>query len=50
MNSSHWLGLLELLIVFGFLLGWAVLELILLRYDKRRNKIDDTRRSPNPDD
>lgn len=33
---GNWLGLLELLIVFGFALGWGVLELVALRLDKKR--------------
>jgi hypothetical protein len=37
MNSS-WLGLLEMFIVLGFVLGLAVLELVVLHGDKRRKE------------
>lgn len=30
------LALLEMLIVFGFALGWGVLELVALRLDRKR--------------
>jgi hypothetical protein len=43
---GNWLGLLELLIVFGFALGWGVLELVALRLDKKR----ETRESTPPTD
>jgi hypothetical protein len=36
--GSSLLGLLELFIVLGFALGWAVLELVGLRLDQRRRR------------
>jgi hypothetical protein len=32
------LGLIELLLVFAFAIGWGILELICLRLDKRRER------------
>jgi hypothetical protein len=29
-------GLIELVVVFAFVLGWAVIELVALRYDRKR--------------
>jgi len=43
--NSKWMAFMELFVVFGFVLGWAVLELVALRLDKRKakeNKADDT--------
>ena len=34
--QSSLLGFMELFIVLGFALGWAVVELVALRLDKRR--------------
>jgi hypothetical protein len=34
--SSRWLGLLELFVVFGFVLAYGVVELYTLRLDRRR--------------
>jgi hypothetical protein len=34
--SGHLGGLLELLVVFAFVLGIGVVELVALRYDRRR--------------
>lgn len=36
--SSGTLVLLEMLLVLGLVLGWAVWELVSLRRDKRRDK------------
>lgn len=36
--SSGTLVLLEMLLVLGLVLGWAVWELLSLRRDKRRDK------------
>lgn len=36
--DSPWLAFLELFVVLGFGLGWAVLELLQLRRDKRRSE------------
>jgi hypothetical protein len=36
--DSPWLGLIELLVVLLFVLGWGILELVGLRLDKRRWK------------
>jgi hypothetical protein len=38
MNSSGMLGFMELFIVLAFALGWAILELVTLRMDKRRQE------------
>lgn len=38
MDSSSWMGFLELLIVLGFALGWAVLELVGLKLDRKRRQ------------
>jgi hypothetical protein len=35
---QDYLGLLEMLIVFGFVLGIAILELVCLRLDKKRKQ------------
>jgi len=35
---ADYLGLLEMFIVFGFVLGIAVLELVCLRLDKKRRQ------------
>lgn len=35
--SSRWLGLLELFVVFGFVLAYGVVELYTLRLDRRRS-------------
>jgi hypothetical protein len=40
---SHWAGLIECFVVLAFALGWAVLELVALRYDRKRDA-DDARR------
>jgi len=34
--QSSLIGFMELFIVLGFALGWAVVELVALRLDKRR--------------
>ena len=34
--SSSWLGLMELFVGAAVVLGWAVIELVILRRDKRR--------------
>lgn len=34
--SSSWLGLMELFVGATVVLGWAVIELVILRRDKRR--------------
>lgn len=34
--EHHWGGLVELFVVFLFVVGWGVLELVTLRLDKRR--------------
>lgn len=39
---GNWLGFLELLIVFGFALGWGVLELVALRLDRKRETDEKT--------
>ena len=36
MDSSNILGFIELFVVFGFVLGWGILELLGLRLDKKR--------------
>jgi hypothetical protein len=36
MDFSGLLGFMELFVVLAFALGWAVLELVALRMDKRR--------------
>jgi len=36
--DSSLLGLMELFIIFAFVLGWAILELVSLRLDKRRKE------------
>jgi hypothetical protein len=36
--ESGWLGLIELGVVLAFALGWAVLELVGLRLDRRRRE------------
>ena len=38
---SRWAGLIEFFVVFAFALGWAVIELVALRYDRRRGTRDD---------
>jgi hypothetical protein len=37
---AHLAGLIELGVVFGFALVWAALELIALRYDRKRSSED----------
>jgi hypothetical protein len=32
------LGLIELFVVFGFAIGWGILELVCLRMDKKRER------------
>jgi len=42
--NGKWMAFMEMFVVFGFALGWAVLELVALRLDKRKakeNKADD---------
>ncbi len=34
--ESEWLGLIEMLVVLMFALGWGAVELYTLRLDKRR--------------
>ena len=34
--SSSWLGLMELFVGAAVVLGWAVIELVILRRDKRQ--------------
>jgi hypothetical protein len=34
------LGLIELLVVLMFIIGWGVLELVILRMDRRRRAND----------
>ena len=34
--ESRWLGLIELFVVFSFLLGYGAIELYILRRDRRR--------------
>jgi hypothetical protein len=36
--SGHWGGLIELLVVLSFVMGWAVLELVTLRMDRRAHE------------
>lgn len=43
MNSSPWLGLIEMGVVLMFALGWAILELVGLRLDRRR-KVEQERK------
>jgi hypothetical protein len=38
MAGSSYLGLLELILVFGFVLGWGVLELVGLGLDRARER------------
>jgi hypothetical protein len=38
MNSSPWLGFIEMGVVLMFGLGWAVLELVGLRLDRKRKQ------------
>ena len=45
--NSPWLGLLELFIVLGFVVGWGVLELVGLRLDKRRREREAAQRADN---
>jgi len=33
-------GLIELFVVFAFVIGWAVIELFALRYDRRRRSAE----------
>ena len=35
---SHWAGLIEFFVVSAFALGWAVIELVALRYDRKRDE------------
>jgi hypothetical protein len=41
-------GLIELLVVFGFVLGWGVLELVGLRLDKKRAREQGKREQAEP--
>lgn len=36
--SSKWMAFMEMFLAFGFVLGWAVLELVAMRLDKRKAK------------
>ncbi|MBS0374681.1 MAG: hypothetical protein JSR73_08850 [Proteobacteria bacterium] len=36
--SAHLGGLIELVVVFAFVLGIGVVELVALRYDRRRDR------------
>jgi len=48
MNFPHGLGLIEMGVIFLFGLGWAVLELVGLRLDrKRKRESERTRDSQN---
>lgn len=38
-------GLIELFVVAIFALGWAVIELVALRYDKKRSQSSEQRES-----
>ena len=42
--SSHSFGLIELLLVFGVVIGWAVWQLYTLRRDNRRTRDDGDRK------
>lgn len=49
--SSKWMAFMEMFLVFGFVLGWAVLELVAMRLDKRKakeNKAADDAGDPSP--
>jgi hypothetical protein len=39
--ETSWLGLIELFVVLLFAMGWGVLELVALRFDKRRKQQND---------
>ena len=39
---QDYLGLLEMFIVFGFVLGIAILELVCLRLDKKRKQTENS--------
>jgi hypothetical protein len=39
----HWAGLIELGVVFGFVLVWVAVELVALRYDRKRSSEDSER-------
>lgn len=47
--QSSLLGLMELFIVLGFALGFAVIELVALRLDQRRKKEEARRTQENND-
>jgi len=36
--QSEWLGLIEMFVVFMFVLAWGALELYTLKLDKRRDE------------
>jgi len=38
MGGSSWLGLIELLVVLLFVLGWGTVELVCLRMDRKRRQ------------
>ncbi len=44
-----WMGLVELALVFGLVLVWAVRELVLLKRDKRAAEARDSASPPKPD-
>jgi len=37
-DDAPWLGLLELVVVLTFAIGWGVVELVQLRRDRRRTE------------
>lgn len=37
-EPPSWLGLIELFVVLLFALGWAIVELVALRMDRRRRQ------------
>ncbi len=36
MDGSPWLGFIEMAVVFMFGIGWAIMELVGLRLDRKR--------------
>lgn len=36
--SGSWLGLIEMGVVFLFAIGWGVVELVCLRFDRQRRE------------
>jgi hypothetical protein len=41
MDSSPWLGLIEMGVVLMFALGWGIVELVGLRLDRERREQQD---------